>query len=64
MCIRDSYGGLVLDDLKPSVDLVIAEQIVLTEQDAVFLRTLEAETGAFGQLAYLVLRDGGHDGEA
>ena len=58
------YGGLVLDDLKPSVDLVIAEQIVLTEQDAVFLRTLEAETGAFGQLAYLVLRDGGHDGEA
>ena len=58
------YGGLVLDDLKPSVDLVIAEQIVLTEQDAVFLRTLEAETGAFGQLAHLVLRDGGHDGEA
>ena len=58
------YGGLVLDDLKPSVDLVIAEQIVLTEQDTVFLRTLEAETGPFGQLAHLVLRDGGHDGEA
>ena len=54
----------MLDDFKPPVDLVIAEQVVLTEQDAVFLRTFEAETGAFGQLAHLVLRDGGHDGEA
>ena len=57
-------GGLALDDFQPSVRLVVAEQVVLPEQDAVLLRSLEAETGPFGQLAHLVLRDGGHDGEA
>ena len=56
-------GGFRLDNLQSPVNLVVPEQIVLTEQHAVLLRTLKAEACAFGQLAHLVLCDGGHDGE-
>ena len=56
-------GGFRLDNLQSPVNLVVPEQIVLPEQHAVLLRTLKAEARALGQLAHLVLRDGGHDGE-
>ena len=56
-------GGFRLDNLQSPVNLVVPEQIVLPEQHAVLLRTLKAEARAFGQLAHLVLCDGGHDGE-
>ena len=56
-------GGLRLDDFQTAVHLVIAEQVVLTEQHTVLLRPLEAEARTFGQLAHLVLRDRGHDGQ-
>ena len=56
-------GGFRLDNLQSPVNLVVPEQIVLSEQHAVLLRPLKAEARALGQLAHLVLRDGGHDGE-
>ena len=56
-------GGFRLDNLQSPVNLVVPEQIVLSKQHAVLLRTLKAEARALGQLAHLVLRDGGHDGE-
>ena len=57
-------GGFRLDNLQSPVNLVVAEQIVLSEQHAVLLRTLKAEARALGQLAHLVLCDGGHNSES
>lgn len=47
---------------RPSV-FVVAEQVVLSEQNAVLLRPLESEVCAFGQLTHLILCDRGHDGK-
>ena len=56
-------GGFRLNDFQPSICLVVAEQVVLSEQNAVLLRSLESEACAFGQLTHLILCDRGYDGE-
>ena len=56
-------GGFRINDFQPSICLVVAEQVVLSEQNAVLLRPLESEACAFGQLTHLILCDRGHDGE-
>ena len=57
-------GGFRLDHFQALPGLVVAIEVVLPEEDAVFLGALEAEAGAFGDFAHFVLCDGGHDGKA
>ena len=58
------HGSLVFVNDKAPAVLSIAENAAVAENNIVFYRLLVAELDAAGQLAQLVLRDAGHDGEA
>ena len=58
------HGSLVFVNDKAPAVLSIAKNAAVAEDNIVFYRLLVAEPDAARQLAQLVLRDAGHDGEA